>query len=217
MTWILVAAAAALVGGGAEAVTANQNRQKQKGVIGKAYDTASSQLALGQKNTREDTAEETVQRGLAGGGDVTAGAPASSTTPSAGGARTLGGQVGKDLGVQQSLEKQNLSNMNEAQLAEVNAQGNAGEVAGAANGISGALGALSTPRIPAGTTTPPPATSPIAAAYGVPTGAPGPTSSPYSNTYNGIDPVNPLGRGSWAKGGSTSDFNVFASPADRNQ
>lgn len=211
MSWILVAGGVALAGGGASAITANQNRQKQKGVIGRAYDIAKQRQAIGQRDVRQSTAEGAGARGLAGAGDVNAGSGngvAPLTTPSVGGAHTLGGQQGVDLAREQSLESQNLENEKAGTLADINAAANAQEVAGIAGGIEGAASA----GVAAGTLKSGSTVSPIAAAYGSSTPAPvGPTTSPYGNSSAfGVDPVNPLGRGAWSAPSTTGGFNKFS-------
>ncbi len=204
MSFALVAAGVAVAAGGVGAVEANQNRQKQKGTQGTAYGIASKQLGLAQLGTRESTAENLVARGLTGGGDVTAGTPASATTPSPAGARSLGGQVGSDLAVQQSLEVQNLKNANTAQLQQINAAADAAEVGSVAAGVGGAARALGSPT---GPVTPPagPSASATPTSLGLPSS---PAPGPYPASYGGIDPINPLGRGAWSGPNTSAGFNV---------
>ena len=205
MTWVLTAAAVAVVGGGVGAIEANQNRQKQKGTQGTAFGIASKELGLSQLNTREGVAEGSVQRGLTGGGDVSASGAPGMTTPSPGGAATLGGQVGKDLAVQQSLEVQNLSNENTAQLQQINANADASEVGSIAGGVAGGLRALSTPAAQ-----PNVAGGPSASASPTDLGLPAAkVTGPYPASFGSIDPVNPLGRGAWSTGNTTGGMNVF--------
>jgi hypothetical protein len=202
MTWVLTAAAVAIAGGGIGAVEANQNREKEKGIQGKAYGIASKNLDISQINTREGVAEGSVQRGLTGAGDVNAAGAPGMTTPSPGGASTLGGQVGKDLAVQQSLEVQNLSNENTAQLQQINASADASEVSSIASGIAGAAragsSAPSTPVVgPSASATP--------ASLGLGSSV---VPGPYPASFGGIDPVNPLGRGAWSAPNTTGGFNI---------
>ena len=205
MTWILTAAAVAVVGGGVGAIEANQNRQKQKGTQGTAFGIASKELGLSQLNTREGVAEGSVQRGLTGGGDVSASGAPGMTTPSPGGASTLGGQVGKDLAVQQSLEVQNLSNENTAQLQQINANADASEVGSIAGGISGGLRAIATP-----TNATTPTTGPSASASPTDLGLSAATvPGPYPASFQGVDPINPLGRGAWSAPNTTGGQNIF--------
>jgi hypothetical protein len=120
-------------------IEANQTRQKQKGIIGKAFTIAKQRQAISQTDQRQSTAEGAVARGLTSGGGVTTGGPASLTTPGVSGANTLGGQIGQDLGREQSLEVQDTNAQEQAALSGVNAQANAGEIGAAASGVGGAL------------------------------------------------------------------------------
>lgn len=66
----LILAGLQVAGGVAGAVQGNQNRQKAKGEIGRAYELGQKRLALRQGDVRQGTAESLVARGLAQGGNV---------------------------------------------------------------------------------------------------------------------------------------------------
>lgn len=209
MSWIAVA-----VGGGsaiAGIVQTNANRQRQKGIIGKAYDTAQARMSISQTDTREQVGESAGQRGLTQTGSVTLGNPVGpGATPGVGGAHDLGGQQTLDLAREQTIEQSGLKNESAADLSNVNEEANQGMIGAAAGGVQtgfGVEGAMNE-------------------AAAMRTGAPGALAaignysgeaSPYPNSFGGIDPVNPLGRGAWstpAAGGSTGAAKGAATTAD---
>lgn len=192
MSWIAVAVgtASAIAGG----VQANANRQRQKGIIGTAYQTAQQRMTIQQGDTREQVGEASGQRGLDQGGDVTLGQPVGpGAVPSVGGAHSLGAQQTLDEQREQVIEQNSLKNESQADLSNVNAaadQGIIGAVAGGvqtAVGVKGGLNTLAAMKTPASGPT----------AMGTLSGDQG--ASPYPNSFGGIDPVDPLGRGSWAQ------------------
>lgn len=190
MSWVAVA-----VGVGTAAtkgVQANQERQRQKGVIGKAFGIAGQRQKLAQTDVRTSQDESLGRRGLTQGGGVSDAGPVGLKTPSVTGAHTLGEQANADLGREQSLEAQDLEAKRSASLSDINAAANEAEVGGVASGIGTGFelaGALHSNV----TTTPGNAGTPGAQFSGE--GA---------QPYGGIDPNNPLNRGTWA--GSNSDF-----------
>jgi hypothetical protein len=228
MTWVAAGIAVAAASTGAGMIQANQVRQKQKGLIGQAYQTAQGQLNIGERNTREDTGESLVARGLTGAGDVTTGAAVSpGTVPGEGGATTLGSQQGVNLKEQQVLEQDSLLNEKNAAMTGVNETANQSMINAGAAGIGAGLNlAAQKPVVPGQIATAPGAGAsaaiapPPAAAAGSLSGdqGPSPSANNYPGSYGGVDPVNPLGRGAWApstgstgpaKGATTTgDFNV---------
>jgi len=116
------------------------------------------------------------------------------------GAYDLGSQQGSDLAREQQLEQTDLVRQKDAALAGNDAEYANTLVGSAAAGVAGAgdvanaYGAMKAPgvtdafgagRLPEGTTAP---------------------DTPYKNAFMGIDPVNPLERGAWAR---NADFNVY--------
>ena len=211
MSWVAVAVAAgsAVVGG----VQANQERQRKKGVIGKAYDVAGQRLKLRQGDVRQGTAESLVARGLSTGSDVSGAAiprPAQpkGTVPGLRSApHTLGEQQMADLGVEQSLEAKDLAERKGADYSAVNAEANSSMIAAAVNGIGAGVGLRGA--LQGGD-----ARSPVGAGgNGVMVDTPPPGGAvKYPGSFAGVDPVDPLGRGAWKSPATTGGFNVFNEP-----
>ena len=200
---------------------ANQGRQKNKGIIGKAYALGRQRLNLSQQDTRESQAESLGARGLAQGGNVRDMGPVSPTMGpkgeagaapvSVGGAHDLGGQATLDEQREQQLEQTGLSNQAQSAYAANDANANTSELnsAIAAGGdIASAFANKPAPNVSGG-----PSASATPASLGlggssVP--APQMASSPYGNAWGGIDPINPTARGAWSGATtSTSDFNKY--------
>lgn len=215
MSWVAAAigGVSAIAGG----VQANQNRQRQKGIIGKAYALGQQRMNLGQLDARQRVAEQSGARGLDAGGDVTTGAAVGpGATPGVGGAHTLGAQQTADLAREQTIEQTGLKNESEAQLSNVNEEASQQIINAGVGGIEAGVQAKSGLSALNALKTQTPGTAgatPMASLSG------DATSSPYPNSFGGIDPVHPLGRGAWAgpasgstggaaAAGSTSDFNV---------
>lgn len=210
----LILAAAQLAGGGLKAIQANQERQRQKGIIGRAYGIARERQARRQQDVRQGTAESLGARGLTQGGGITAAAPAGPRTAIAQGTpatfgrtpHTLGEQIGVDNEREFSLERDDLNSREEMMRAGINREADAGIAGGITDGITGAISAYSGAQDPGGGSG-----SPITSAFGrgtmVDTPAKG-VSSPY-NGWGGIDPIDPLGRGAWKSAATTGGFNVF--------
>lgn len=199
----LVLAALGAGQGAAGAIEANQERQRQKGVIGRAFDIADKRQLIQQRDVRQQQGENLVARGLTGGGGVSTEAPAYMGTPTkaevlnrtralfskalgAGAApatgpaappvgvpHTLGAQVTSDLGKEQQLEQQDLNAQREAALSGVNAAANAAEVGSIASGIQSGISGWAS-----------------------------------GTGWGGIDPVNPIS----TPKGTVEDFNVNGGP-----
>lgn len=212
MSWVAVAIGIGTTAAGA--ISANQQRQRAKGQIGKAYAAGRARLDLRQGDTRQSFAEDLTARGLANAGDVTVGRSVSPEGGSGGspairlgGARTLGEQQSVDLRREQQLEQTAMRDEKDASVANVNAQTDQAMVNAGIQGISAGISAKGAAHeLSAIGATGSPA---ISAAYGKgtmvdspPPGAP----SPY-NGWGGIDPVHPLRRGTWS--GTQGDFNLF--------
>lgn len=187
----LILAAAQAVGGIGKAIQANQERQRQKGIIGRAYGIARERLATRQGDIRQGTAEALTARGLThtGGG----------RTP-----HDLGSQRVADTEHEFDLERRDLGSREEMARAGINQSANAAIAGGITEGLVGAAGTYDALHNPSA--------SPISAAYGAgrmvdtpPAGAP----SPYDNAWGGIDPIDPLGRGAWKSADTTGGFNKF--------
>lgn len=138
MSWIAVAAGVgtAVAGG----VQANQQRQRQKGIIGTAYGIAGKRQLIQQKDIRQETGESLGQRGLTQGGGVTDQGIAPLSTPSVGGAHTLGEQTNVDLTREQSLERQGLAADKSSAMSTINANANAAEVGAGIAGMNTGFG-----------------------------------------------------------------------------
>jgi hypothetical protein len=212
----LILAGAQLLGGGLKAVGANQERQRNKGIIGRAYGIARERLARRHQDVRQGTAESLNARGLSAG--VTAAGPRGPRTaiPKGGPSpiaaayqpHTLGAQQTADNEQEFALERKDLDSREEMARAGINQAANAGIAGGITEGVTGAISSYYGAQNPAGD-----GGSPIASAYGkgtmVDTPARGASSSPYANSFLGIDPVDPLGRGAWKSPDTTGGFNVF--------
>ena len=215
----LILAGASLLGGGLKAVGANQDRQRNKGIIGRAYGIARKRQAVHHQDVRQGTAEGLVARGLAQGGGVTAApavgprtaVPKGSPISNAFQPRTLGQQQQVDNENEFGLERDDLDSREEMAKAGINQQANAQIAGGVTEGVTGAIANYYGAQNPAGGDFGAGDASPIAAAYGKGTmvdTAPR-SSSPYPSSFMGIDPVDPLGRGAWKSPGTTGGFNVF--------
>ena len=188
MSWIAVAVGvgSAVTGG----VQANQERQRKKGVIGKAYDVAGQRLALRQGDVRQSLGESLTARGVA---------PRSRP----GAPRDIGSQAMADLGVEQGLESRDLAERKGAEYSAVNAEANSAMIASAVNGISAGVnlhGAMAPGRTPGG----------AAPGAGVMVDTPPPGATKYPGAFAGIDPVDPLGRGAWKSPGTVGGFNKYS-------
>ena len=200
------------VGGAlASGIQNNQQKQKQKGVIGRAYKLGKERLGTRQGDQRQAQAESIGSRGLGGGGIRVASAVAPMQRPkmaatgkglpllspggmapipgtgnpraSVTGARTLGQQQQADMGREQQYEQDALLEQKNAALAGLNADAAASLVGTVGQGIGGAIQGYQT-----GTT---------------------------YNAYKGIDPVNPLGRGAWAPtAGTNTIYNESYGPPE---
>lgn len=199
MSWVAVAVGlgSAAVGG----VSANQERQRKKGIVGKAFGIAEQRQRLRQQDVRQSIGESLGARGLAAGGAVRDTGAVSGVTPSVAGAHDLGGQQMADLAREQSLEVQDTAARKNSELSNVNAEANSSMIGAAVNGISTAVGLKSSLNESAAAGTP-----------GVGSGvmvdsAPG--GNRYPGSYGGVDPVDPLGRGAWKSPATTGGFNKY--------
>lgn len=204
----LILAGIQVAGGIAGGIQANQQKQKQKGVIGQAYRLGRERLNVRQGDQRRGQAEGLVARGLAGGGvrasnravsPVTPGrvisvAPGTSpadalrgrgpgVTRSAGTPR-VSVTGARTLGQQQQLDLTREQQFEQDALLEQRNAANAGLSADATNALVGNIG-----------------------------GAIGGAIQGYQagqqyNAYKGIDPVSPLERGAWSQP-AVDALNVF--------
>lgn len=220
MSWIAVGVAGvSLIGGGAKAVQANQAGQRNKGIIGKAYGLARQRQTEHQQDVRQGSAESLWARGLGQGGGAAVGVPTRTAVPkTAAGVspiaaayqpHSLGEQMGADNEREFGFEREDLNSREDMAKAGVSQQASAGVASGIADGVTGAVSSYNGVQKPAGLDSN--AASPIASAYGkgVMVDTPPPVSSPYTNSFGGIDPVDPLGRGAWSGGGTTGGFTAF--------
>lgn len=213
----LILAAASAIGGGIKAIGANQERQRNKGIIGRAYGIARKRQATHHQDVRQGTAESLGARGLAQGGGVTAApavgprtaVPKGTPISNAYRPRTLGEQQQADNEGEFDLERQDLNSREEMAKAGINQQANAQIAGSVTEGVTGAIANYYGAQKIGGDDD----ASPIAAAYGkgtmVDTLPKGSSSSPYPSSFMGIDPVDPLGRGAWKSPNTTGGFNVF--------
>lgn len=72
-----IAEAYGAVRGAVGAISANQTKKRNRGIIGKAYQAGRKRLDLTQGDTRQSVAESLTARGLAQGGNVRLGGPVS--------------------------------------------------------------------------------------------------------------------------------------------
>lgn len=205
---LALAAAAGTARAGLGMYQSNQEKQRQKGIIGKAYKLGRERMNLRQGDVRNSVAENLGQRGLTQGGDVRdpgVGSTPSLTTP-VGGAHTLGGQQMADLAREQNLEAFGLKQERDRALSDTRAAASAGIVNSIASGIDTGVsvygmgkdaGALSAMR----------SAPPAGIGQGVRVDAPPPGWTPtrYPGSYRGIDPINPVGRST-----ATADFNKYS-------
>ncbi len=205
----LIAAGAGVVRAGVGMIQANQEKQRQKGIIGRAYKLGKQRLDLRQGDVRQNVTEGLLSRGLGQGGGVRmpdqGAAPA--LTGSVGDARDLGSQAMADLSREQGLEAYGLEQEKNNAYSDTKAGYNSAVVNSIGAGINTAAsvygmgkdaGALSAMR-----------TNPAAGVgQGVQVDAPPPGWNPtrYPGTYRGIDPINPAGRSM----ATTADFNKFS-------
>lgn len=217
MTWVLagVAAAGAITSG----VEANQTRQRNKGIISKAYQLGQQRLNLTQGDTRESQAESLGARGLAGSGTVndpgSIGPQTGAAPLSVGGAHDLGGQAVADERREQQLEQTGLKQESQNDLTENNAAADSAEI-GAGIKVAGDVAGGIAGKKPSNTIPPTANATPTSLGLGGDAVPSVPTQSPYGNAWGGIDPVNPTVRGSWSTGSggntSTGSFNKFVNP-----
>lgn len=168
-----ILAALGIAEGTAGAIQANQRRQKQKGVIGKAYDLGRKRLDLTQLDTKQSIAEALGARGLGTGASIAG--PSRTTAEqtkhgpsgqyqdfvgnfypvmgaeipgsgdySVGGAHTLGEQQTADLGREQQLEQDSLAHQRDAAYQDVNAQADQSIVNAVGGGLSSAVSGVGT-------------------------------------------------------------------------
>lgn len=221
---------------GAGAIGANQRRQRNKGLISQAFRSGNQRLARSQADERQSQGEQLLARGLAQGGDVNTGRVAGVShdmpglvsqgakpltgfgafgdsvlkrsgigvtpgdTTSVSGARSLGGQQIADQHREQVFDTTDLRT-NYANELQDNDQQATNEMLGAvAGGLGTAFRAYNAGQSYAA------APDPRTVNNGLPAGVT--QGRDLSTTaYGGIDPVNPLGRGAWARK-SVDSFNV---------
>lgn len=130
-------------------ILANQERQRKKGVIGRAAKLGQERLNLEQGDTRQSVAEAMTARGLSG---VSAGAPVratesyshgpgTETAVDVGQAHDLGSQSRLDLRREQQLQQSGLAQQVNNAYGDVNAEATQGIINSIGAGVSTALGA----------------------------------------------------------------------------
>ena len=194
----LILAGLQVAGGIAGAVQGNQQRQKAKGEIGRAYELGTRRLALRQGDVRQGVGESLVARGLAQGGNrrlstapetrgtrtmvrgTALGKPIPVVAPvtqrPVTGARDLGGQAMTDLAREQQLERTALKQQRDSAVAGADAAATGALVGGIGQAVAGGI-------------------------QGYQTGT-------MYNSFAGIDPVDPLRRGAWAQP-AVDAFNLY--------
>lgn len=203
---LLIAAAAGTIRAGVGAIQANQEKQRQKGIIGKAYKLGQQRMNLRQQDVRQSVAETSGSRGLTQGGDVMVGGPSSAAlTTGVGGARTLGGQQTADLAREQNLEAYGLNQERDRALSDTKAAYTSNLISSVSAGINTAVGAYGAASEAGAMKTGSPAGGGIGPGVQTESPPPGWRPSRFPGAYGGIDPLDPVGR-SMASG----DFNKFS-------
>lgn len=201
MSWVAVAIAGAATVYGA--VDANQKKQKNKGYITDSFQTAQQRLALKQRAGRDDAASALAERGLTGGGDVTASpiaaAMTSGTMQAQGGTpHTLGAQITSDNAAQMGLETQDLEQQKTKAEHDNYDQYRGAVINSAVQGISTGMNvssAIGQMRAPSG------GSAPIASAMAPQVGIDNPGN--WFGGVHGLDPLNAPGS-SWRAPSETS-------------
>lgn len=204
----LILAGIQVAGGIAGAIQGNQQKQKQKGVIGQAYRLGRERLNVRQGDQRRGQAEGLVARGLAGGGVRASNRAVSPVTPGrvtsvargtgpvdalrgtgpgitrSGGTPRVGVTGARTLGQQQQMDLTREQQFEQDALLENRNAALAGLNADATNALVGNIG-----------------------------GAIGGAIQGYNagqtyNAYRGIDPVMPLERGAWSQP-AVDSLNIF--------
>lgn len=145
-----VLAGVQLVGSAASAIQGNQNRQKAKGQIDKAFRLGRERLATRQQDQRRTQAESLISRGLTQGGIRLRTRPVADSrggAESVTGARTLGEQQQLDLTREQQVEQDALRQQRNAARAGVNAEYTQGLVGAIGSGVAGAVNAFAVDRM----------------------------------------------------------------------
>ena len=202
---LLIAAGAGLLRAGVGAIQANQGKQRQKGIIGKAYKLGQQRMNLRQQDVRQSVAETSGSRGLTQGGDVMVGGPSSAAlTTGVGGAHTLGGQQTADLAREQNLEAYGLEQERDRALSDTKAAYTSNLISSVSAGINTAVGAYGAASEAGAMKTGSPGAG-IGAGVQVDSPPPGWRPTRYPGAYGGIDPLDPVGRSM-----ASADFNKFS-------
>jgi len=203
---LLIAAGAGLLRAGVGAVQANQEKQRQKGIIGKAYKLGQQRMNVRQQDVRQSVAETSGSRGLAQGGDVMVGGPSrAALTTGVGGAHTLGGQQTADLAREQNLEAYGLEQERDRALSDTKAAYSSNLISSVSAGINTAVGAYGAASDAAAMKTGSQGAAGVGAGVQVDAPPPGWRPSRYPGAYGGIDPLDPVGRST-----ASADFNKFS-------
>jgi hypothetical protein len=205
----LIAAAIGLGAGRAllGATQAKKTQKRNRGLIEQAYASGHERLDTQQADARQVANEGLIARGLAGGGAVRdAGTVAPGATVDLSGAHDLAGQAVLDQRREQAMAQTELRQQRDNALTENRAAGTQGVIGSILGGVQtgmDAYGALSSLGALRGGGKPVP-TTPTMATTPTQAGIPG---------WGGVDVVDPLGRGLWARSPSgaptTGVFNVF--------
>lgn len=205
----LILGAIQVAGGIYGGIQGNQQKQKQKGVIGQAYKLGKERLGVRQQDQRAGQAESLVARGLTGGGTRIRRAPvapvqAQATRPTIDRSRSVIQQAlnptrdpiagtgtprlavsgARTLGQQQQADMAREQQFEQDALLESKRAAEAGLSADATNTLVGNI------------------------ASGVGGAIQGYAAGKMYNSYAGIDPVDPLGRGQWSNQ-SVDRLNIY--------
>ena len=204
---LLIAAGAGVLRAGVGAIQANQEKQRQKGIIGKAYKLGQKRLNLRQGDVRQSVAEQSGARGPAQGGDVSTGGLATPALETGvGGAHTLGAQQTADLAREQNLEAYGLGQERDRALSDTKAAYTSNLISSVSAGINTAVGAYGAASEAGAMKTGSPAGGDIGPGVQAESPPPGWRPTRYPGAYGGIDPLDPVGRSM-----ASADFNKFSS------
>jgi hypothetical protein len=194
---LLIAAGSGILRAGVGAIRANQEKQRQRGIIGRAYDKGRERLDLHQGDVRQSVGEGLIARGLAGGGavrDTGRVQPGAASTVT--GAHDLGGQAVADLQREQGIEQTGLRDQRDDALRDVKHEYHGQLISSLMSGVQTAVNAYSgASALGAGK-----ALGGVSSPGGAPSIAGGAADFDAGGMpgWGGIDVVNPLGRGAWA-------------------
>ncbi len=221
----IIAALAGVARAGIGIAEASRQKRRSEQLIQQAYGRGRQRLDLSQLDVRQGVAEESVQRGLTGGGQVAPGGPVQpGQSMGVAGATDLGGQQRLDLAREQTLGQNELVAQRDEALSGVRGSYENAVIGSVAQGITtgttvaglggvgegGSTGSPLPTGGPAGDVVPAPSGGAVAAAYGAPPG--GAAAAGYSNAWGNVHPVQPwgVGGGSPRQGeGTNASFSIY--------